>query len=1022
MTKSTRNYNIILTILTLSLMLPYSVFSQHAIVISGTVTDVNNEPLIGVNVAIEKSNTGTITDINGKFTLTVSSASTGIEVSYVGYKKQTVTIGNKRNFTIVLEDDAKLISEVVVVGYGTQKKETMTGAITTIKSEDLLKSPVGNVTQALAGRTPGLQIKQTSGQPGNDNASIRIRGIGSLTEANSAPLTLVDGIERSFNQLDPEEIETVTVLKDASSTAVYGIRGANGVILVTTKRGKEGRAQITYTGNVAFQAPTRLPVPLSSYDFARLFNEARFNDTPPGSATPVDIYEPYELQRFKDGSDPLMYPNMNWLDYAMEDYALQEKHNVNIGGGTPFARYYVTLGYFSQDGLQKEFNREFGYSNKDSYRRFNFRSNIDMELTKSTQLKLTVGGRSGTKNRTGSSFFRDVLRAAAVATPGYVNGTLVSIEERPTSGNPLAQLSGGFSTYSENQLNVNIELEQKLDFVTKGLKARVKAAYDSDYSQNVTRSKSVPTFQLSRPDSLLTTPIVFRKNSDFAELGNPTLSFAGQNQQIYTEAALSYSRNFGKHAVTALALYTQSKKWFHSLDYPEIPLGLQEFVGRATYNYDTRYLIEFNMGYNGSENFPATSRFGFFPAFSGGWVVTNEKFIEELIGTRILSYLKLRASYGEVGNDRLGNNRFMYLQGIYSRTQNSVQFGEDRVFYEGYTEDTFGNPNVTWEKDRKQNYAIEAKFFNNQLSVNGDYFRNSRTNILWPLSTIPAHTAIPAGSYNIGETLNKGFEIEAGWNDKIGKLRYWVNANYSFARNKILYMDEAKDMKNPHLWKTGRRVGEQFGYVFEGFFNSMDEIKQWPDQFGATLAPGDVKYADVNGDGRVTTDDRVPLLNPVFPEVNYGMSAGLNYKNFDFSFLFQGATNMSIVIGDNFKTPFAEKGSAFENALGRWTPATAESATFPRLTTNYSIKNNYELSELWIKDASYLRLKNIEIGYVLQKSVLNVAGISSIRFTLSAQNLFTWDGIKIIDPEGTADNGLNYPQLQIYNLGLSVKF
>lgn len=1019
--KSTKK--IYFTVFLFTLMLfPLSAIAQSGIIITGTITDENQEPLIGVNLVVEKSKSGSITDVNGKFSVLVPSESSVISVSYIGYQAYTYIVGNKRDFKIVLKEDAKKISEVVVVGYGTQKKETMTGAITTIKSDDILKAPVGNATQALAGRTPGIQVKQNSGQPGSDNSNIRIRGIGSLSEANSAPLTLVDGIERSFNQLDPEEIETVTVLKDASSTAVYGIRGANGVIIVTTKRGKEGKAQITYTGNVALQTPTRLPKPLNSYDFASLFNEARFNDTPPGSATPVDIYEPYELQRFKDGSDPLMYPNMNWLDYAMEDVALQQKHNVNIGGGTKFSRYYVTLGYFSQDGLQKEFNKDFGYSNKDSYRRFNFRSNIDMDLSESTLLKLTIGGRSGTKYRTGAGFFRDVLRAASVATPGYVNGTIVSIDERPTSGNPLTQLSSGITTYSENHLDVNVELEQKLDFITKGLKTRVKASFDNDYSQNVSRSKSVPTYTLSRPDSLLTTPIVFRKNSDYAELGNPTLDYNGHNQQIYTEASLNYNRIFGKHAVTALALYTQSKKWFHSLDYPEIALGLQEFVGRATYNYDTKYLLEFNMGYNGSENFPEKSRFGFFPAVSAGWVVTNEKFIENLIGTDILSYMKLRASYGEVGNDRLGSNRFMYLSGIYSITKNSVQFGEDRVFYEGYNEDSFGNPNITWEKDRKQNYAIEAKFFKDKFSFNFDYFRNSRTNILWPLSTIPAHTAIPAGSYNIGATLNKGFEIETGWSDKIGKLRYWINGNYSFARNKIVEMDEAKDSNNPHLWKTGRRVGERFGYVFEGFFNSQTEIDQWPQQFGATLAPGDVKYADVNGDGKVNTDDRVPLLNPAFPEVNYGFSGGLSYKDFDFSFLFQGATNMSIEIGDNFKTPFAEKGSAFENALGRWTPATMESATFPRLTTNYSIHNNYEPSALWIKDASYLRLKNMEIGYLFKLPQFKAVGISSARLSLSAQNIFTWDNIKIVDPEGTADNGLNYPQLRIFNMGLCVKF
>lgn len=1021
MKKSIKKYSITVFFYTLILLLPFSLYAQKGIVVKGTISDEKQEPLIGVNVIVEKTNIGTITDVNGKFSITVPSSSSVISISYIGYETYSFTVGDKRNFQISLKENSKVISEVVVVGYGTQKKETMTGAITTIKSDDILKAPVGNATQALAGRTPGLQVKQTSGQPGNDNSTIRIRGIGSLSDANSAPLTLVDGIERSFSQLDPEEIETVTVLKDASSTAVYGIRGANGVIIVTTKRGKEGKAQITYTGNVAVQAPTRLPKPLSSYDFARLFNEARYNDTPAGSAAPVDIYKPYELERFKDGSDPLMYPNMNWLDYAMEDYAIQEKHNINIGGGTKFSRYYVSLGYFNQNGLQKEFNQSYGYSNKDSYKRFNFRSNIDMDLSKSTLMKLTIGGRSGVKNTSGGTFFKEVLRAASVASPGFVNGTLVMIDGRPTSGNPLVQLSSGLDTYSDNHLDVNLELEQKLNFITDGLKIRAKVSYDNDYSQNVSRSKSVPTYTISRTDSLLTTPIIFKKNADNAELGNPTLSYSGQNQQFYTEVALSYNRKFGKHSVSALALYTQSKKWFHGLDYPGIALGLQEFVGRATYNYDTKYLLEFNMGYNGSENFPKDKRFGFFPALSAGWVLTNEKFIENSIGTDILSYLKIRASYGEVGNDQLGNNRFMYLSGTYV-SGSSIIFGEDRVTYKGYKEDSFGNPDVTWEKDRKQNYAIESKFFKDKLSLNVDYFFNSRVNILWELSTLPSHAAIPSGSYNIGATENKGYEIEAGWTDRIGKLRYWINGNYSFARNKIIEMDEAKDLANPQLWQTGRRVGEVFGYVFEGFFNSQEEIDQWPTQFGATLAPGDVKYADVNGDGKVDTKDRVPLLNPNFPEVNYGISGGFEYKNFDLSFLFQGATNMTVLIGDNFKTPFAEKGNAFENALGRWTPTNMEGATFPRLTTNYSVANNYEVSTLWLKDASYLRLKNLEMGYLFNSAKLKSFGISSIRFSLSAQNLFTWDKLKIVDPEGTANNGLNYPQLKIYNVGLSVKF
>lgn len=992
-------------------------YAQKA-VLKGTVVDVETgETLIGANVSVKGTAVGTITDIDGNFVLNVTVDEPILTVSYVGYQRTEIQAKVGKKTVIRLRPDSKQLEEVVIVGYGTQTKATVTGAISEMKSEEILQAPVGNVTNALAGRMPGLQVQQRSGLPGADDTTIRIRGIETYNSDAGGVLVLVDGVERSFSQLDPEEIETITVLKDASSTAVYGIRGANGVIIVTTKRGQKGRAKISYSGNVALQAPTRLPKLLSAYEHAMLFNEARRNDV----SNPTDLFKDKELQKFQDGSDPIFYPNTDWYDLCLEDFALQTKHNVSITGGTDFVRYYVTLGYYSQKGIQKEFNEQYGYSNKDNFQRFNVRTNVDMNITKSTQLKLTLGGKNGNKNRHGSDFWKTLTKTTAIASPGVIDGKNIELEGRKAIL-PNAKLCGGYTTYSDSHIDVNLELSQRLDFITQGLSVRGKVAYDDNYSQKVSRTKTEPTYIPRYAIVDGEEAIVYEQKGELGELGNPKEEFEGRSRRVYAEAALSYNRKFGKHAVSGLGLFNMNKQRFHGKQYPGVPTGYLEYVGRATYNYDYKYLFEVNVGYNGSENFPENKRFGLFPAFSLGWVVTKEKFVQNLIGTKVLSYLKLRASYGEVGNDKLGNLRFMYFPSEY-QSGSTVYFGEDYISYKGYKEGKLGNPDVTWERSKKQNYALEMKLFSDRLFVNFDYFSSKRDNILTKLSTVPSHTAVAASDgYNIGKTENHGFEVEAGWNDKIGKVNYWIKGNYSFARNKIIEKDEAFNLENPQLWQTGRRIGEVFGYVFDGFFNSYEEVEQAPEQFGVELKPGDVRYVDVNGDGIVNTDDRVPLRYPKFPEVNYGFSAGLSYKNFDVSVLFQGATNVSIELADNFKYPFYELGSAFKHSLDRWTPANAANAKYPRVVTNYSNPNNYYLSDLWLKDASYLRLKNVQIGYHFSGSLLQSIGVSSLRVYANAQNLFTWDKVGIVDPESYASGGMSYPQMKVYNFGINVQF
>jgi len=454
-------------------------------------------------------------------------------------------------------------------------------------------------------------------------------------------------------------------------------------------------------------------------------------------------------------------------------------------------------------------------------------------------------------------------------------------------------------------------------------------------------------------------------------------------------------------------------------------LGYQDLVSRFTYNYDQKYLLEFNMGRNGSENFPVNNRFGWFPAVSGGWVVTNEPFVRKAIGENFLSYLKLRASYGVVGNDRMGSARFMYFPSEYLSGGGAI-FGEDPVSRTGFVEGKLGNPNVTWEKALKQNYAAEFKFFNNRLNLNVDYFLEERSNILTARRTVPIHVAaVLQDAYNIGRVKNGGYEIEMGWADKIGQASYWLSGNYSFARNKIVFMDEAYNTAFPMLNQTGQRVGEVFGYTFMGFFNSQDDIAKWPRQFNMNQRPGDVKYADITGDGIVDVNDRSPIMHPSFPEINYGFSGGFKIKDLDVSFMFQGAANMSMSLGFNALLPFSAYGSAMGFIKDRWyagSPDNNANARIPRLTLNYADLTNYYNSSLWIRDASYLRLRNVQIAYNIRENILKRVGINSMRLIVSGQNLFTWDTLKFIDPENIATGSMTYPQLKVFNFGLNLQF
>ena len=1000
--------------------------------VSGTITDTQGVPVTGADVIENGTSNGTISDIDGKFTLKVKPDAT-LRISFMGFITQTVSVGNHDNLTVRLKEDSKGLEEAVVVGYGTQKKITVTGSISTVKGGELTKSPVPNLAATLTGRVPGVTTMQNSGEPGKDNVTIRVRGIGTLTDNAAQPLVLVDGIERSFDQINADEVESISVLKDASATAVYGIRGANGVIIVSTKKGMDGPAKVGYNGNFSVQSPTCLPEFLKGYEFARLYNEAAANDNP--DAEPA--FSDEELQKFKDGSDPLFYPSTDWLDLAMKKHAFQTRHTVNISGGTQRVNYFVSLGYLWQDGLFKEFQKASNISNNNTYGRFNFRSNISMQVTSTTKVNFQLGGYSSQRNSSrgmaegsDNSFFRRLLQSPPNGTIGYYEGMILKLDQaggRYSGGrNALEALNDGYVDVQSNSLSINLGIEQKLDFLLRGLSFRAQVAYDNSYwRQRTFRRNAVAYYPVKTTDG----ETVFRPSGDVTDIvADPAMAY-GRGRQVYVDWGLEYSQSFGDHHGGALVLYKQKKKWYHSQSYPGVPLGYQDWVGRMTYNYDYRYLLEFNIGRNGSENFPEDNRFGWFPAFSIGWVPTNEAFVKRAFGSDILSYLKIRASYGEVGNDKLGNSRFMYYPSEYFKGSGLSGYGilgEDPKLYYGFYEGKAGNPNVTWERSKKADIAIETRFLKDRLNFSFNYFQEKRDNILTKRNTVPSFiAAITQDAYNIGRVKNRGYEIEWGWKSDIRDFHYWLNGNYSFARNEILFMDEILNEKYPNLNRTGHRVGEQFGYVFDGFFNTQDEIDAAPLYFDKKPSLGDTRYKDVNGDGVIDVNDRQAIGHPRFPEIFYGVSAGFSYRGFDFSVLFQGAANTSIFLSDTFYKPFNAFGSALDIVEGRWhadSPDGNANASFPKLTVAYGTPQNYYDSTLNLKDASYIRLKNLEIGYTFSKDRWKRLPIATARLFVNGQNLITWDKLKIIDPEGEAGLDLRYPQMMTMNIGCRIDF
>ena len=1008
-------------------LLSLNLFSQET-VITGVVKDQMGVSLPGVSVAVKGTTSGVVTNTSGIFSIKVPNRQATLVFRYLGFETKEQIIGNNNNFNITLQESINALTEVVVVGYGEQKKSTLTGAISTINSKEILKSPTSNVTNSLVGRVTGLSAVQQGGQPGNNAAVINIRGAS--TYGNTGAIVIVDGIERaSFGDIDPNEIETISVLKDASSTAIFGIKGANGVIIVTTKSGKEGKPRISYSGNTSMQSYTGIPQAVSAFDNAFLMNEADRNDGR------TETWTAEELQKFKDGSDPYGYPDVNWFKYVTRKAYLQTQHNVNVSGGTKLIKYFTSVGYLFEDGIFKEFDSPYGFRTTPSYTRYNFRSNLDLNLTKNLQVSVRLGGRLGRRYQPaglgGNSFAYDnvegmisrILQTPSFAYPvTLADGRIAQNADVGTNvWNPLAVITR-FGTRNDdaNTIESNFNFNYKLDAITKGLSFKGIFGYDSYFTSNARRNANWAAYRQDRRTGVIT--LDGSRNRDEPLSGIISSSSGNINSNI--QLGFNYARSFGKHNVSGILLATRQLNQIEGTGLDAAPRASEGIVSRSTYNYDEKYFVEFNASYNGSEAFAPGYQYGFFPAISAGWNVSRADFLKNV---KWLDNLKIRGSYGQVGNDNIsGVGRFPFLSDFSIQNGGSVfglpnsVVGSPIVVVSNNRE---GNGLITWETGTKRNIGLESRFFKSSLELNIDFFDETRTSILTPKNSGQVIYGLNYPALNIGEVYNKGYEVELNYRNKIGEVSYSLNTQVSFARNRIISRDEPVNTPSNRL-QAGNRVGQFYGFTTLGFYQSQADIDGYlPTTLGLRI-PGDLKYKDIDGDGVITADDTSPIGFSRLPEYTYSVSPSLGYKGFTFSILFQGVANVS---SDVILTEQNNGFQIYEHQLERWTPQTAETATWPALHTRNSTSGNYRLNDFFLQDAAYLKIRNLEFAYSFPDKWLRPLKLNGLRIALSGQNLFTWTKYKFnLDPENINANNGNfsrqsvYPTAKIYNLGLNV--
>lgn len=1064
-------------------MLDVDVIEQSkGIVVTGTVLDESGLPVIGANIMVKGMNVGTITDMDGHFSLEVPYAEASLTVSFIGYTTQDVPLKGRKNVDVVLVEDTKTLQEVVVVGYGSQKKATLTGAVASVNVKELSQSPSANITNALAGRMPGLTVTQFGGgEPGKDVASFSVRGLSSYNTSAQSPIIIVDGVERSIETLDPNEIETFSILKDASATAVYGIRGANGVVIVTTKKGvAQSKPTVEFKAQAGIASPVSFPDYLGSADYARLYNQALKNDNP-GWADDPSIQERLfsdemiaNWERAKgDNTDGLGY-NIDLFDYAFRP-AIQQNYTLSLRGGSDRARYFAMIGYFNQDGNYRYSDLNDGYSTNGGYNRYNLRANLDIDITKNFYVSVGIGGQITDTNESGGGS-ENIIFTANTTPPIYPvvlernghpanetyymdhpNGLLFGNNQY--TKNILGEIAYmGYKTTHKINFQGNFVIGHKLDFITKGLKVEGMFSYDMEEGHVIDRSMDrelanneyyggYATFYPTEGLGIYADPQTVRYSGAYTPAidkftvdktkKNDYLYYAGISR-LYMQAKLDYQRSFGNHNVAGMFMMNRSQRNVGN----EVAYRYQGFAARVTYDYANKYLFEANVGINGSENFSKAHRYGVFPSFSLGWVPTEEKFMAS--SRKWLDYLKFRTSLGWVGNDQ-GIGRFLYVQ--YYNTTDASSWNTGTEYNQGMggglEEGDLANPDLTWERGIKFNFGVDMRMFNSRLSLALDAFYERRWDIITntggnDVVGIPDLFGKTSSYVNAGTVINRGIDIELGWNDRIGRdFTYYVRFNAGFARNKILDMMEI-DREVPWMRRTGCRVGEHFVYEVDHFVKDQAEADKLNAMNNGTgfqpwgkLAPGDVVYKDLNGDGKIDDQhDLKPMGNPKIPELQFGLPIGFSYKGWDLSLLFQGAALSSLQLSGPAVYDFPTMGSQGNNMgkvkgmhLDSWTPENPN-AKYPALHLGNHPNNKNDASSLFLYDASYLRLKNIEIGYSLPQKWIQKVHLQQVRFYLQGMNLLTFDklGDVNMDPETGDGDGSWYPIQRVYNFGVNVTF
>lgn len=1028
---------------------------QQEITVSGTITDELGMPMIGVTIIEKGTTNGVQSDFDGNFTITIASGAT-LEFSFVGYKTKEITGVNESMspMEVQMQVDVAGLDEVVVIGYGAQKKESVVAAVETVEGEEILKTgSTTNVTDALQGLAPGLTVTNSDGIPGKGAHDISIRGLG--TWANAYPLTIVDGVERSFNNVDPNEIESISILKDASATAIYGVRGANGVIMITTKKGKEGDPEFHFSSNVAFKRPTRTHETADYLTTMAMYNEAAMNDGLWDNIIPQSEIEAWRQNIGLAGPYNDYFPQINWYDELYRDFGVQQQYNLNVRGGTQFMKYFGSVGYVDDgDIFRTDYDHRPEYEPDFGFKRYNWRFNLDFDLTKTTDLSIGFAGnhRNQLQPVWGNyNLFGNMRNLPTNEFPiKYSDG-----EWGDSAGggdNYLVLLTGGGQQQNKTfQGFYDATLKQRLNFITKGLSFEAKISLDtnSDYRTefyNHNANNPNPTnigtiryyrqYDYSNPvfgeDGSIEYPLIneIRFPGDNYEDGRPVFAnhneFRGYGRKLFYQFSTNYKRRFGKHDVSALALMNRQKETvsFTSVNFP-FPTFREDWVGRATYGYDDRYLLEVNGAYTGSEKFAAGKRFGFFPSYSVGWVVSKEKFVENFAG-EWLEFFKIRYSEGEMGSD-LGAPRFAYTQ-LYT-TGGNVRFGYDNLtpygplFYEGRA----ANPDQTWETSFKRNLGFDINLFG-KLSGSLDLYTEERDGILMSLRTVPVWFGADEPSGNIGAAKNRGYELSLTWKDKIGEVNYFINPHLSQFENRIVFYDDPR-LQDDYQKFAGKpiRWDRQAPRVLNsGYYNSLDDIYNAPQaSMGSSmerLRPGDLMYIDYNGNGLVDNEDQVAMEHQLYPKTIFGLNLGGGFKGFELTARFYGVTDVGRTIPGPVMWDFLNGvKTAQTDVTGRWTPETGENSLKPTLHIGNGNAHNNSISSYQYVDGSYIRLKNLEASYKLDAPFLNRMGLNNVQFYANGNNLWTWTAVETsLDPEAFGAN--TYPVIKRYNLGLRVAF